>query len=231
MAHEWAKFDTRAALDVALAEQVSARLACAITARGSATLVVSGGKTPIHFFEQLSRIAISWRDVRVLLADERWLEPDHKDSNEKLVREHLLQNAAAAARFQPFKTAAQSAALGQPECEAWLAQSPTFDVVILGMGDDAHTASLFPGSAALAEGLALTTATQCLAVQPLTAPYERISMTLVRLLNSRMLCLHICGDEKKQLVHQALNCPDPLQMPIAAVLRQSQTPLNIYWAP
>lgn len=231
MSLTWFEFDERAALDAAFAVEVAALLDKALQRRGAARLVVSGGKTPSGFFEQLSHIPINWGKVTVMLADDRWLPPEHVDSNQTLVRAHLLQNAAAAAQFEPFDTAATTADAGQPACNARLATLPMFDVVILGMGDDAHTASLFPGSAALAEGLSMSSNKQCVALTPLHAPYDRISMTLPRLLNTQSVFIHICGDTKKQLLQQALVCVQPLEMPIAAVLQQKQTSIGVYWAP
>src|SRR5690606_34152172 len=86
-------FATTAALDEQLAIAVASWLDDALRQRGEALLVVSGGRTPIHFFHRLATQAIEWEKIAVTLADERWVEPSHEGSNEKLVREHLLIGA------------------------------------------------------------------------------------------------------------------------------------------
>jgi 6-phosphogluconolactonase len=98
------------------------------------------------------------------------------------------------------------------------------------MGDDGHTASLFPGSTTLAAGLDMKSGNTCLSVQPLEAPHERMSMTLPRLLNSRKIILHLSGDNKLDVLNQALNGDDIEELPVRAVLSQSLAPVDIYWA-
>ena len=146
------EFENTSALDIELAEKVAALLAADIQARGKASLVVSGGRTPMGFFHLLSQQLLDWSSVTVTLADERWVDADHQDSNEKLVRENLLINEAHQAQFISLKSAAKNAVDAESECEQALASAGQFTVVILGMGDDGHTASLFPGTEALALG-------------------------------------------------------------------------------
>ena len=142
---EFKEFQDSPALVAALANQVAGLLRAAIKERGRASLVVSGGATPVPFFAALSAQALDWQQVTITLADERWVDPADPDSNEQLVRRHLLQNRAAAARFVGLKTGAITAVQGEKECGARLALVPRpFDALILGMGNDGHTASLFP---------------------------------------------------------------------------------------
>ena len=104
------------------------------------------------------------------------------------------------------------------------------DLVLLGMGDDGHTASLFPGATALAAGLDLNSGRSCIAVTPTAAPHERISMTLPRLLNTERLIIHISGENKQKVLDQALAGNDVKELPIRSVLQQSQLPVTVYWA-
>ena len=103
------EFENASSLDVALVKQVVDLLSEAIEIHEVASLVVSGGRTPQGFFHLLSQQTLDWSKVIVTLADERWVDPDHKDSNEKLVRENLLINEASSARFLPLKSSSYSA--------------------------------------------------------------------------------------------------------------------------
>ena len=166
------------------------------------------------------------------LADERWVEASSADSNERLVRNHLLQNHATEARFIGLKTPAASAESGAEQCQQQLSALPdSLDVVILGMGEDGHTASFFPGAIALSRALDPQTTIDCLALTPSTAPHERMTLTLPRLLRCDQLYLHLCGNAKLSVLDQARQSGPVEEMPVRAVLRQSQSPLAIYWAP
>ena len=224
------EFENASALDIALSEKVAAMLAVSIEEKGSASLVVSGGRTPMGFFHLLSQQVLDWSKVTVLLADERWVNADHADSNEKLVRENLLINEASQANYLALKNSAGQAVDGEAECEAALAELDTFTVLILGMGDDGHTASLFPGSEALAEGLDMDSGRSCIAVTPLHAPHQRMSLTLPRLLNSQQIVIHISGASKQEVLQQAQAGDDVMELPIRSILQQQLAPLSIYWA-
>jgi 6-phosphogluconolactonase len=114
------------------------------------------------------------------------------------------------------------------ELQQRLAELPTFDAVILGMGDDGHTASLFPCSAELQHGL--TTRDDVLLVQPTSAPHQRISLSKQRLLNSRHIYLHLSGASKAAVLQQALQQGDESAMPIRAFLHQQQVPVTVMLA-
>ena len=224
-------FDDKTSLDAALTAAVSEILGRAITERGRATLVVSGGSTPVNFFKLLSRENLDWARITVLLADERWVPPIHEDSNARLVRDNLLCDRAQEATFIPLKTAHADPAAGEAELDATLAATGRFDLVILGMGADGHTASLFPGSPDQDGGLSRDSGKQCIAVTPASAPHPRMSMTLPRLLDSRRIFLHITGEAKKRVLEQAIVKNDPRDLPIAAIVNQSETPVTLYYAP
>lgn len=218
-------------LDVALVADVVAALGADIERQGSAILVVSGGRTPVGFMQRLSRQSLAWQQVTVTLADERWVGADDADSNEKLVRDHLLVNAASVAGFVGLKNAAATAAEGEVVANDSLGKLGKFSVVILGMGEDGHTASLFPGAANLARGLDMTSGRACVAMTPLYAPRERMSLTLPRLLASSKIFLHLCGEGKRQVMVEALAGDDVLALPVRAMLMQQQTPVTVYISP
>ena len=224
-------FPNRSALDQALANSVAGVLAKAIEQNGSAALVVSGGSTPLHLFRRLSSMPLEWHKVTVLLADERWVPPDHDDSNERLVRKSLLVSGAASARFVPLKTTHANAQQAESSVHNTLAALGRFDLVILGVGDDGHTASLFPCATALPEGLDMVSGRLCLAIQPRSAPHQRMTMTLPRLLDSENIFIHITGEKKKSILDLAWKKNDPLMLPIAAVIHQQFTPVTLFYAP
>ncbi len=221
-------FESSAALNQQFANEISSRLAAAIAEKGEATLVVSGGKTPLPLFKTLSETDLDWSRVTITLADDRWLPETHADSNEGLVKANLLQGKAANARFiSLFDSASPDDAYqGAATVEARVAKLPKFDVLILGMGEDGHTASLFPCSKEIQAGLAAD-APVSLAVTPATAPYQRLSLSKTRLLNSAVIYLHLVGPKKLTVLEQAMAGQDPLQMPVRAFLHQQQVPVHV----
>lgn len=223
------QFADTSALNNAFANKLITILSQAIKQRGAAYLVVSGGKTPQQLFQALSQTELEWNKVTVLLADDRWLAPDHADSNERLVKASLLQGKAASARFISLYAKDSSAFSAVEHILPHVDGLPTFDAVILGMGEDGHTASLFPCSAQISAGLA-DGAPAVLAVEPATAPYQRISLSKQRLLNSRHLFLHLVGKNKLDVLNQALAGDDPLQMPIRAFLHHPATDVVVMYS-
>jgi 6-phosphogluconolactonase len=216
----------------ALADQIAAGLKSAIAARGLASLVVSGGKSPVPLFEMLRAENLDWSRVCIALADERWVDPSDPDSNEKLVRDVLLKEAAAAARFIGLKNGAPTPDMGAVSAWETFARVPRpFDMVVLGMGDDGHTASLFPGSPNLANALNLAAAAGCVGMRSPVAPQPRLSLNLSALLGSRRIALAINGDRKWR-TYLAAAAEGPVEaMPVRAVLRQTHTPVEVMWSP
>ncbi|WP_174300969.1 6-phosphogluconolactonase [Caulobacter sp. S45] len=214
-----------------LADDVAFRLAEAMALRGVASLVVPGGSTPGLLFDALSRRELAWDRVMVTLNDERWVDPPDPASNEHLVQTRLITARAAAARFVGLKTAAGRAADVVAEVERRLAAVPQpFDVMLLGMGEDGHTGSLFPGSAALKASLGGDSAR----VQAVQAPgargsTERMTLSLPALLDSRFIALLITGRAKLDALRRAQAPGDPLDPPIRAVLQRARVPVHVYW--
>ena len=224
------RFEDRQVLAEALGLRIAGDLRSAIAGRGTASLVVSGGSTPRPFFEHLSRQPLAWERLRVTLADERWVSADHPDSNERLVRESLLVGAAGAATLIGLKTPEETPEEGREACERALAAIPRpFDVVVLGMGDDGHTASLFPGTPELGDELNPGTERTCLAVRPREAPHPRMSLTSAALTAGRRLVLHLTGESKWQVYRRALEAGPVTELPVRAVLRSGRA--EVWWAP
>lgn len=225
-------FATRSELAAALAGAIAADLKAGIASRGAASIAVSGGSTPALLFRTLSAVTdIAWDKVVVTLVDERWVDEASDRSNARLVKADLLQGPAAAARFVPlYQGGDQPDSAGIARAIAAQTEVPMpFDVVILGMGGDGHTASFFPGGDRLTE--ALTTDEVALSMHAVGAGEARVTLSLKRLLATKSLCLHIEGEEKARVLEKALGDGPVEAMPIRAVLRQTMRPVTIYWAP
>jgi 6-phosphogluconolactonase len=222
------EYRDRASLDRALAEHVAGLLREDIVLRGAASLAVSGGSTPRGLFACLAVQPLPWDHVHITLVDERWVDADSPDSNEKLVRETLLQGAAATAHFTGMKSAHATADAGLVEMRARLAKVPLpFTCVVLGMGNDGHTASWFPGAANLQQLLDAGSDQLLGTCDPITAPHQRMTLTLPAILNAREIILHITGDEKRAVLARAAD----EHYPVAAVTEQHENPVSIWWAP
>ena len=200
-----------------------------IKSDGRASLAVSGGRTPIPLLEALSGLKLDWSSVDLTLVDDRWVEPSHEDSNEKLVRAHLIKNKAKKINFVPLKNNNKTAKDGHKLSEESLQQvkSP-FDVVVLGVGSDGHTASLFPCSDELTEGMDLNNPCRLIATSPKTAPYERMSLTAKTIIDSKNIFLHLNGSGKLHTLELAMTNKDAMKMPIYFFLEKG---LKIYWSP
>jgi 6-phosphogluconolactonase len=223
--NEWHIFAASGELDRALAEHLGKRLQTDIQRHGHASLAVSGGSTPTGMFRKLSTCELDWSRVWLTLVDERRVATDSPASNERMLRENLLQNRAAAARFVSLADngADGVAALGR----ALDAIPRPFSAVVLGMGGDGHTASWFPGAVNLPALLDPANPADVAETMPVTAPHERLTLTLAAVLRSREILIHITGEAKKTLLENAR----AEQHPVAAILQQTVTPASIWWAP
>lgn len=232
MSGELHTFADAPSLAAALADKVAGELAAAIAARGSASIAVSGGSTPKRFFEELSTRDIAWDKVIVTLVDERFVPADSPRSNHLLVATHLLKDKAATAGFLPLYH--DVASIEDAAVEATKAASSIgnpFDVAILGMGTDGHTASFFPHGDNLARALDLSGPRGVMTMVAEGAGEERLTFTFSSLSDARFLALHIEGNGKKEVLEAANAGSDENEMPIRAVLNRAASPLQIYWAP
>jgi 6-phosphogluconolactonase len=220
------------ALSQELAARIAAILGAAIAARGLASLVVSGGRSPVRLFEILRSQPLDWSRVCIALADERWVLPTDAESNEHLVRSVLLKGSAASARFHGLKNGAPTPDLGAVSAWETFARVPRpFDAVLLGMGDDGHTASLFPGSPNLPSALNPAAAAGCVGMWSPAPPKARLSLNLSALLDSRRITVLITGESKWRTLRAARDPGPEQEMPIRAVLRQTRTPVDVMWSP
>jgi 6-phosphogluconolactonase len=220
----------------ALADEIVTRVDAGVTSRGAASLVVSGGTTPAPLFDLLSTRAAPWDKAWITLSDERWIAPDQDGSNEKLVRTRLLRDAAAGAKLVPLKTTDPSPRAAEAKVDAAIAAMPRpFDIVLLGMGDDGHTASLFPHATGLAVALDTTRRELVRAIHTdeaaAVATGERLTLTLRAILESRLVVVLIRGTAKREAYQSAAAGSNVLDAPVRAVLQQTRVPVQVCWAP
>ena len=216
----------------ALAETVAGTLAAGIAERGAATLAVSGGNTPKAFFDVLSRHALDWSKVTVTLVDERMVPPAHERSNHRLASLFLLQNNAAEAHFVPlYRPGDDAAVVAHAAASAIDALALPFDVVVLGMGTDGHTASFFPDGTTLDAVTDPACGQSVMSIEAPGAGEPRLTLTLPRIVEAGLVVLHIEGDEKQAVLLMALQAGPEAELPIRSVLRHATRPVEIYWTP
>jgi 6-phosphogluconolactonase len=224
-------FATGALTAQALAQDVAAKLREGLQRRQSASLIVPGGRTPVRFLDQLAAQELGWSHVSICLSDDRQVPIDHCDSNEGTVRRHLLQKAATSARFIALANPTLDPQAQLAAAEAALTRMPRpADAAVVGMGEDGHTASLFPGAAGMPEALDARRPACVALIEPANAPHPRISLTLRALLDTRAVMVLIDGERKRSAIERAAGS-DPQHHPIAALLQQSAVPVHVYYNP
>jgi 6-phosphogluconolactonase len=207
------------ALAEAAAAGVAAALSDALDTRGRAGLVATGGRSPGPVYDRLRAAPLDWARVVVTLSDERCVDADAPQSNARLLRERLLQGAAARAHLR--------ALWPTPELAQLQALVP-FDAVMLGMGEDGHVASLIPGDPGLAEAYATSDLTRSVPAGLGAPPVARITLTLAALAPSRAIFLLIAGDAKRDVLARAEAGED---LPVGRLLRAAQGQVRVLWAP
>lgn len=222
------KFDTREGASAAVAARIAGLVVAQLARDGEANFVVGGGSTPGDCFEYLSGYELEWAKIQVALSDERWVPNDHSDSNERLVRNTMLKDAASAGSILSIYEAGLSV---EERCDALQAYKPEkgFACAMVGMGTDGHFASLFPDADCLETGLDLSNESFYMPVRTAASPHPRISMTLSALLESDEILLFFFGEEKLAVYENAHTVDKTY--PITALLEQSKTPVSLYWAP
>jgi len=227
---EFKVFDSIAAASAELAKHIAQRLESAVAQRGSASFVVSGGTSPLATFRTLRQHRLLWHKVTVVPSDERLVPPDHADSNEGMVRRELMQEEAAAATLISLAGAKNPEDMQLASLNARLAMLTTpLDIVLLGMGDDGHSASLFPDSPDIAD--VLNSPDYCVLQRPSHLEAARLSLTPALLLDAREIVLLFFGAGKRTVYQRAVAGGDVEEMPVRFVLQQQSAPLKVFWAP
>jgi 6-phosphogluconolactonase len=216
------EFDTLLQASLALAEAAATQLREAISLRGQALLAVPGGSTPRKFLEDLAKQDVSWHAVTVMPTDERLVAPDDPQSNERMIRACFAPVAKGLARYLSFHSEATDPEIAARHLSRQLALLPVLDVLVSGMGEDGHIASLFPGdvswrSASLAD--------HAVPGRP-DGLVPRVSLSPARLQAARWSALLIAGDVKRTVLHAGLSGDQAL--PVALLLDKSP-PACAFW--
>lgn len=199
----------------ALADLLAERLDSAVRARGQAALVVSGGSSPVAMFHALREKDLPWSSVTVLPSDERDVPAGHPDRNDAMIQRELLSGPAAAARLVSLLPPGDL--------------PKRFDAVVLGMGADGHTASLFPGSPQLRSALTSEHPLEKLELPQMGT--RRVSLTPSALLDTASLSLLFFGEEKRRVYETAREGQDAEALPLRVILNQNRVPVTVFWAP
>lgn len=214
----------------ACAAHLEALLTAQLAITGSSALVVTGGSSPASCYAKLAATDLNWSRVTVVPSDERWVPTDHGSSNEKMIRETLLVDRAAAARFVSMYSDHASM---QEHCDALNQHLPTlpqpFAATLLGMGEDGHIASLFPDASNLSAGLDENSSDWCIAVETAASSHPRMSLTMAALMRSEQIVLLFFGDAKLDVLKVAMS--GERTYPVSSLINQQHTPVHVFWAP
>ena len=218
------EYSDRDMLAIDLANNLAGELEGHLFHNATASFAVAGGTTPAPIFDDLCAADLPWDRVHVMPTDERWVPNTDPRSNERMIRDRLLVNRAAAARYLPLHTPAEQPEEVLAELEAVIAPELPLSVLLLGMGEDMHTASLFPGAPGLEQALD-PHASVLSVLRPQTQPETRISLSARVLDGAISKHLVIYGAAKREALERALSLP-PEDAPIQAVL----TDTVVHWA-
>jgi 6-phosphogluconolactonase len=223
-----------AALTAAVAGHLHAACADALRARGHASLALAGGRTPFPIYRALAAERMPWSNIVAMPGDDRCVAHAHAASNVAALRDAFA--AADGLRIEALTVADGDPQASLQHARSMLAQHrDAFDAVVLGMGEDAHTASLFPGAEALPSAMAMDAREDAFLVVPdplpPEAPFPRITLGLARLLRAGSLHLIVTGARKRDVLRAAQATHDPLRMPISALLHAPDAVVHVHWSP
>ena len=218
------EYPDRDLLMLALADQIAGELGDFLRREGRASFCVPGGTTPGPIFDTLSGVDLDWENVSVFLNDERWVNEESPRSNTRLLRERLLRGKALSAKLVPLYTATDVPEDALDALSEGIRPHLPISVLLLGMGADMHTASLFPGADRLEDALA-SDAPILLPMRAEAAGEPRITITAPHLAGAMNIHILITGAEKRAAIERAAHLP-PLEAPISAVLKNA----TVHWA-
>lgn len=218
------EYADRDMLAIDVANALAGDLETALLHHDTVSLAVPGGTTPGAIFDSLCAADLEWDRVHVLPTDERCVPQDHERSNARLINDRLLTGRAAVARYLPLYAAGHAPEDELPELEAMLAPELPLSVLVAGMGEDMHTASLFPGMDGLEAALASDAPILTIA-RPQSQPEARISLSARVLDGALSKHLVIFGQQKRDMLERAMSLP-PEEAPVSAILNG----ITVHWA-
>jgi 6-phosphogluconolactonase len=229
---EWWDYDSVEEMAQAVAGDVGFIIESALDARDAALIAVPGGNTPVPVFEQLTERSLSWRKVTVIPTDDRLVAVDNDLSNARLLARAFMPSGA---RVVPIATVNDDYRAAGNAADARLQDLPwPPDLAWLGMGKDGHTASIFAGPD-LQDALDAPKARRAVGVMPdplpPEAPVARVTLTRAAILSARTIIITITGQEKRDLLEQAIEDGQSSKLPIGRVLAEAEQPIDIHWCP
>ncbi|WAC47937.1 6-phosphogluconolactonase [Asticcacaulis sp. SL142] len=219
-------------------DQIAVTLESEVASKGHALITGAGGSTPKAVYEGLSGLNLDWSKITITQVDERFVPLDNASSNTLMMATALTPAIEAGLNFVTLIQDLDDAGECAKKAEAVLRSIETaddeaiFDLTLLGMGADAHYASIFPGHAINAE--IYNTTALVLPVAPSGTEAEpklpRITLTVPALNRSKRILLLITGAEKLEVLRSAILSDDPYTSPIGAFIAQSPVPVDVVWA-
>ncbi len=228
---EWWEYDEAAEMAAAVAGDIGFIAESALDARGQALLALAGGKTPVGAYEALAKAKLDWKRITIIPGDDRLVPPTDPLSNVAMLAKIFIPKGA---RVLPIASAATDPVLAGNAADARLADLhwPP-DLVLLGVGNDGHTASLLPGPD-LEAALNAPKGRRAVGLnpQPLPpeAPVARVTLTRGAILSARTIMLVLSGKEKRKLLEKAIKDGAKSTYPIGRVLAGAEQPIDIHWS-
>jgi 6-phosphogluconolactonase len=222
-------FASKAELQAAAADWISAALSDAIARRGSAVFMGSGGRTPGPVYEQVSQADLDWSRVQIGLCDERWVDADHPASNGAMMERTLLQNNARAADYVPMKLRGDDPFAAIDAVNDLYLEAGLTDVMLLGMGPDAHTLSWFSGARGYEAAIDADTTSVVTAIEAIESEVTgpnllRMTLTLPCVAYARTILLIITGADKRAVFESA-----PDNAPVSIMRRAAGEALTVFY--
>ncbi len=218
------QYNNQTAQTTAILNQIKTTCDLLLQKQDHITIAVSGGRSPIPFFKVLSMLDIPWQKITITLVDERVVDTTCEDSNENLVKTYLLKNKALNTKFIGLVNMSYTE---QEMLEYVNRHVPTIDIIILGMGEDGHTASIFPDMDEFQKAISLQNPDKYIITHPKSAKYTRISLTLREIIATQLIILSISGDKKYQVYQKAITNTTP-SFPISYLFHHKKDVMMYY---